>query len=86
MIYTDFFLVEFLFCTKTDFLSKLVLTAKELLRELVHDAHTLGLKVVLDVCLGRAVNVAGREELVSRLLAVQGSRSHFHYKMGFYQL
>ena len=39
-----------------------MLTAKELLRELVHDAHTLGLKVVLDVCLGRAVNVAGREE------------------------
>ena len=57
----NFFLL--IFVLHQDRLSvKLVLTAKELLRELVHDAHTLGLKVVLDVCLGRAVNVAGREE------------------------
>lgn len=32
---------------------------QELLRELVHDAHTLGLKVVLDVLLGLVGKDAG---------------------------
>ena len=32
---------------------------KELLRELVHDAHSLGLKVVLDLCRGGSGDVRG---------------------------